>query len=172
MLGEVPAAFIVPKFSIDIDVTTLLAACRAVLPDYKVPVTFYTIDSIPHTASGKPKRLAAVGLLRTGTHCRPLAARLLTEELVEPLVLAESAAVCSGGLEVEHLDPDQSFMTLGLSSLTSVVLRDRLAALTGLELPVTRKHLDSCSFDRPVFPLQDIGRERRELNKSMPFSCI
>ncbi|ROV98058.1 hypothetical protein VMCG_07037 [Cytospora schulzeri] len=137
MLGEVPAAFIVPEANVDIDVKKLLAACRAVLPDYKVPVTFYTIDDIPRTSSGKPKRLAAVELLRTGTSCRPLTARLLTEDLVEPLVLAESAAVCGGGLELEQLDPDQSFTTLGLSSLTGVVLRDRLASLTGLELPVT-----------------------------------
>lgn len=142
MLGEVPAAFVVPEAGIDMDMTTLLAACRAVLPDYKVPVTFYTIDGVPHTASGKPKRLAIVDLLRTGTLCRPLAARILTGDLVEPLVLAECAAVCSGGIRLEQLDPDQSFMTLGLSSLTSVVLRDRLASLTGLELPVTRKHLN------------------------------
>ncbi|KAJ4422340.1 Type I Modular PKS [Gnomoniopsis sp. IMI 355080] len=139
MLGEVPTAFIVPKPGVDIDASTLLAACRAMLPDYKVPVTFYTIDSIPHTASGKPKRLATVELLRTGAHCRPLTARLLTEDLVEPLVLAESAAACTGGPRLDELDPDQSFMTLGLSSLTSVVLRDRLASLTGLNLPVTHQ---------------------------------
>lgn len=139
MLGEVPAAFIVPAQNLDIDITTLLAACRAVLPEYKVPVTFYTVDAIPHTASGKPKRLATVDLLRTGTHCRPLAARLLTPDLVEPLVLAESAAVCGGGLQLEQLDPDQPFKMLGLSSLSSVVLRDRLVSLTGLDLPITRK---------------------------------
>lgn len=153
MLGEVPTAFIVPKHDVDLDVTKLLAACRAMLPDYKVPVTFYTIDAIPHTASGKPKRLATVDLLRTGTHCRPLGARLLTEDLIEPLVLAESAAACSGGLKLEELDPDQSFMTLGLSSMTSVVLRDRLASLTGLDLPVTRKYF----LSRPYSILHELS---------------
>lgn len=139
MLGEVPAAFIVPAPNLDIDVTTLLSACRAVLPDYKVPVAFYTVDAIPHTASGKPKRLATVELLRTGTRCRPLTARLLTADLIEPLVLAESAAVCGGGLQLEQLDADQPFEMLGLSSMMSVVLRDRLVSLTGLDLPITRK---------------------------------
>lgn len=138
-----PAAFIVPEPDIDLDVTTLLATCRAVLPDYKVPVTFYTIDAVPRTASGKPKRLAVLELLRTGTHCRPLAVGSLAGDLIEKLVLTESAAVCGGGLGLEQLDPDQSFTTLGLSSLASVVLRDRLASLTRLDLPVTRKYLSN-----------------------------
>ncbi|KAL4955364.1 hypothetical protein BDW69DRAFT_182661 [Aspergillus filifer] len=61
MAGEVPAAFIIPKSADVVNITTLLATCRAVLPDYKVPVTFYTIDAVPHTASGKPKRLVLAG---------------------------------------------------------------------------------------------------------------
>ena len=101
---------------------------------------FYTIDAIPHTASGKPKRLAALDLLRTGTYCQ-LLAPLLNGDMVEPLVLAECTAVCGGGLELEQMDPYQSFMELGLNSMKGVILRDRLASLTGLDLPITRKHV-------------------------------
>lgn len=150
ILGEVPAAFVVPALiqrpdgdqtRVDMDVTALLTACRRTLPDYKVPVTFYTIDAVPRTASGKPKRLAAVNLIRTGA-CRPLTAGLLTEDSLETLVLVESASVCGGGDDVLAGGPEQlhsrlPFTAFGLNSLASVVLRDRLAALTGLNLPLT-----------------------------------
>lgn len=153
MLGEVPAAFLVPEAKqrpdgenshIDMDVTALLATCRRTLPDYKVPVTFYTIEAVPRTASGKPKRLAAVNLIRTSV-CRALTAALLTEDSIESLVLAESAGACGGSRIVPLENPQQlhsnlPFTAFGLNSLASVVLRDRLASLTGLNLPLTSKY--------------------------------
>lgn len=139
VLGEVPAAFIVPKSGAELKITELLDACRALLPDYKVPIIFYSVEYIAHTASGKPKRLAAKELLRTGKYGHALVAQLPTEDMLETLVLAEINAVCGLGPGLGQLDPDQNFMSLGLNSLKSIVLRDRLASLTGLELPITRK---------------------------------
>lgn len=139
VLGEVPVAIIVPRPNVDVDLTTLLAVCRTVLPDFKVPSTFYTVDAIPYTASGKPSRLKAKELLSKSGRYQPLSAQPLREDLVEPLVLVEITAVCGIDAELKQLDLDQSFMDLGLNSLKSVVLSDRLASLTGLDLPVTRK---------------------------------
>ena len=114
-----PAAFIVAEPHVELDMTKLLQTCRAVLPDYKVPVSFYTIEAIPVTASGKPKRIAVLDLLHTGTACRLLAAPLLNRDTIG------------------------SFMRLGLNSMKSVVLRDRLSSLTGLDLPITCEHLNT-----------------------------
>lgn len=158
MLGEVPVAFIVPKSNsnaisdgIETDVTVLLAACRAALPDHKVPVSFYRVDAIPRTASGKLKRLALT-LSSPRYSAQPLTARLTTKESIDRLVAVETASVCWRGQDVagsvgnNSLDAHLSFTASGLTSLDSVVLRDRLASLTGLDLPVTRKLIHSPSL--------------------------
>ncbi|KAJ5160055.1 polyketide synthase type 1 [Penicillium canariense] len=144
VLGEVPAAFIVAEPHVELDMTKLLKTCRAVLPDYKVPVSFYTIEAIPVTASGKPKRIAALDLLNTDGACRLLATPFLGRDTIGPLVLAECIAVCGSGIGLDNIDPEESFMSLGLNSMKSVVLRDRLASLTGLDLPIT------FAFDNPT----------------------
>ncbi|CAN8104694.1 unnamed protein product [Discula destructiva] len=142
MLGETPAAFVVRRSAQDaeLDIIGLLAACRAVLPDYKVPVQFFEIGALPRTKAGKLRRRAAA-------ECpsRPLSARnSLTEEMLERLVLAEVRAACDVGLE-EQLDPALPFAELGMSSLAGVVLRDRLSSLTGLgDVPTT------VVFDHPT----------------------
>nr|BDT38907.1 nonribosomal peptide synthetase-polyketide synthase hybrid [Discosia sp.] len=145
LLGETPAAFIVQSSAdIELDLSAMLAACREALPDYKVPTAFYEIDSVPRTLLGKPRRLAVASF--TG---RPLTVRskLQSRDSVEALVLAETAAAC--GVQAEpgesDSDPDwlrrhsdQPFSFLGLTSMAGVVLRDRLASLTGLfNLPNT-----------------------------------
>ncbi|KAJ5721000.1 polyketide synthase type 1 [Penicillium malachiteum] len=98
---------------------------------------FYKIVSIPRTASGKPKRLATLDLLRDNTACRLIAPPVFTRGSIQFLVLTECTAVCGSGVGLEQLDPDESFMRLGLNSMKSLVLRDRLASLTGLDLPIT-----------------------------------
>lgn len=172
LLGETPAAFIVRERSdigpdggenIDLDPSTLLAACRKFLPEYKVPTgekltldpcsisegtantlsskALYEIDSIPRTLLGKPRRSAV-----SSCTSRPLTARskLLSRDSIEALVLAETASACVLG--VVPGEPDtawlyrhsgQPFTVLGLTSLSGVVLRDRLSSLTGLDLPTT-----------------------------------
>ncbi|MEU0590238.1 beta-ketoacyl synthase N-terminal-like domain-containing protein [Streptomyces ardesiacus] len=64
--------------------------------------------------------------------------RALTE-----LVRDEAARVL-GLDEPRRIEPGRPFTHLGLTSLTAVVLRDRLAARTGLRLPVT------LAFDHPT----------------------
>jgi len=137
LFGEVPAAFVVPGPE-GTDPRVLLAACRAALPDYKVPAAFYELDAVPRTHLGKPRRLEVSS--RTD---RPLRAPLVAGPAIDQLVLTETAAAC--GLPPGHsLDPGQPFTAWGMTSLAGVVLRDRLAALTGLELPAT------LVFDHPT----------------------
>lgn len=134
IFGEIVAAFIVraPQHT-EIDPVQLLSACRAVLPDFKVPTIFFEIESLPRTRAGKLRRRSV--LERRG---RPLHARLdLKHETMLALVLGELRGACELGSE-ESLDVNLPFVDLGMNSLAGVVLCDRLASLTGLErLPVT-----------------------------------
>ncbi|KAG6354433.1 hypothetical protein INS49_004450 [Diaporthe citri] len=68
LLGETPAAFIVHERygtapdgenAVELDPSTLLAACRKFLPECKVPTAFYEIDAVPRTLLGKPRRSAS-----------------------------------------------------------------------------------------------------------------
>ncbi|ETS72939.1 hypothetical protein PFICI_15331 [Pestalotiopsis fici W106-1] len=141
LLGEVPVAFIV-RSAADIDLSDLLSACRKVLPDYKVPTAFYEIDQVPRTVIGKPKRSAVTSYTN-----RPLAVRykLQSKDSVESLVIAETIAACSmnvgereSNVKWLHQHFNQPFSFLGLNSMAGVVLRDRLASLTGIDsLPNT-----------------------------------
>ncbi|CAI6337410.1 unnamed protein product [Periconia digitata] len=137
LLGEVPAAFIV-RGTIDLDITTLLTGCREVLPDYKVPTAFYEIERVPRTFLGKPKRLNMSSYTN-----KPLTIRykLQSKVSIDNLVIAETVGASATDDRPEdsesrvdwlHRHFDQPFSDLGLTSMASVVLRDRLSNLTGL----------------------------------------
>lgn len=112
---------------------------------------FYEIDEVPRTPLGKPQRFTV-----SSKPNKPLTARskLQTRDSIEALVLAETAGAC--GLDTGDSGSssssdwirecfDQPFLHLGLSSMVGVVLRDRLASLTGLStLPNT------LVFDHPT----------------------
>ncbi|TQE23400.1 beta-ketoacyl reductase, partial [Streptomyces ipomoeae] len=94
----------------------------------------------------KLRTRGAPALLRGLVPARPAAAApavqlrdLAPAERAERL-LAEVRAIAAellGHRDAEALPPDRSLLESGLDSLTSVELRNRLSALTGLRLPAT-----------------------------------
>ncbi|WP_344493488.1 type I polyketide synthase [Streptomyces enissocaesilis] len=143
VLGEVPAAYLVPANAGVLDRREILAACRKHLSPFKVPAALYEVDAIPRTASGKVRRYALAGL-----SARPLPAGALppteteTVEALTALVRAEVAAVL--GCAVDEVGQGTAFRDLGLDSLTSTVLCSRLSAATGLPLS------EAAPFDFPT----------------------
>jgi acyl-CoA synthetase (AMP-forming)/AMP-acid ligase II len=53
LLGEVPAAFVVPAGGADVDVRSLVAYCRERLAKFKVPRTVWLVQQLPLNAVGK-----------------------------------------------------------------------------------------------------------------------
>ncbi|MFI7400644.1 type I polyketide synthase [Streptomyces sp. NPDC049541] len=154
VLGEVPVAYVVPGPE-GFEPRQVLEACRSRLAAYKLPVEIREIAAVPRTASGKIARhavvtgaarpapsslTAATGALRQRLLSLPPEGR---ERALREAVLAETAAVCDGGL-YERLDADGPFTDLGLTSVGAVTLVDRLGEATGLRLPST------LVFDHPT----------------------
>ncbi|MEO3873403.1 type I polyketide synthase [Nonomuraea sp. B12E4] len=138
VFGEVPVAFVVPGPE-GFDARDLLAACRAELAEAKVPDAVHTIDAVPRTSTGKAKRheVPVAGILgRDGSG-------LTGDGALERLVLAELTALL-GSDPGERVDPRRPFIDLGMTSMAGIVLRDRLRARTGVELPST------LVFDHPT----------------------
>ncbi|MFJ9867647.1 type I polyketide synthase [Streptomyces sp. NPDC101165] len=150
VLGEVPVAFVVPGPD-GVDLAPLRAACRERLSAFKVPDEIRLSGSLPRTSSGKIQRAVLAGQLAEALVSEQedasavLRARLLAlpaperRRAVLNLVMAELRG--DGDSEPE---PGQAFTDLGVSSLQGVLLRDRLGAVTGLQLPAT------LVFDRPT----------------------
>ncbi|MFI1565924.1 thioester reductase domain-containing protein, partial [Streptomyces sp. NPDC020490] len=94
-----------------------------------------------------PRRSAAQGTADSGPSLRDRLAALDTREARHAEVLAalrtETARVL-GRSGTDDIAADRSFPQLGLDSLTSVELRNRVAELTGLTLPAT------VVFDHPT----------------------
>ncbi|MET8585863.1 type I polyketide synthase [Streptomyces collinus] len=148
VLGEVPVALVVPGPD-GVDTARALETCRERLSGFKVPDEIYETESVPRTPSGKiiraglAERLAQRLAEERHTASAGLRTRLAAvPDAVLDLVLEQTAR--TAGTPARSIDPDQPFTALGLTSLGGVLLRDRLGAATGLDLPAT------LVFDHPT----------------------
>ncbi|MFC5096400.1 beta-ketoacyl synthase N-terminal-like domain-containing protein [Amycolatopsis plumensis] len=114
VVGQVPVAFVVPGTD-GFDAEELRRLCLSRLSLHKVPVAYVEIDSIPRTASGKPRRNA------------------LRQPDFAAVVRAELTVLC--GHDGGDGWRDRPFTDLGLSSLAGVQFRHRITALTGVPVP-------------------------------------
>ncbi|MEU5979961.1 type I polyketide synthase [Streptomyces sp. NPDC047315] len=155
VLGEVPVAFVVAGPQ-GVDLAGLRAECRRRLSAFKVPDEFRPSVPLPRTSSGKVRRTVLAARLatalaqdRAGTRAElraGLLARPEHERRSAVLRLVLDAVPAADDVRDAHADtdPQRSFADRGLGSLQGVLLRDRLAAATGLDLPPT------LVFDRPT----------------------
>jgi acyl transferase domain-containing protein/acyl-CoA synthetase (AMP-forming)/AMP-acid ligase II/acyl carrier protein len=118
VVGQVPVAFVVAGPD-GFDAEELRRLCLSRLSLHKVPVAYLEVDSIPRTASGKPKR-----------HAMAIAP---DQPDLAGLVRAELTALC--GHDGGDAWRDRPFTDLGLSSLAGVQFRHRITTLTGVPVP-------------------------------------
>ncbi|WP_043715468.1 type I polyketide synthase [Kutzneria sp. 744] len=143
MVGQVPVAHIVPAHGA-FDAEELRQLCLRRLSLHKVPVAFELADEIPRTASGKPLRR------KFTARSSPTAT---TSDLVAA-VRAEIVALC--GHDGGDRWRDRTFTDLGLTSIASVQLRHRIAAITG----VTLSHSLVYDFPTPGEVIAEVERLR------------
>ncbi|MGK5641516.1 type I polyketide synthase [Streptomyces sp. URMC 126] len=146
VLGEVPVAFVVADPPGGVDPDRLRALCRERLSGFKVPDEVYETDALPRTRNGKTDRPALARRLAGRSPEGGAAAAALRQRLAalppsgryEALLdLVRSAVAQASGVPEGDVEPGLPFTAFGVTSLGGVLLRDRLGAATGLELPAT-----------------------------------
>ncbi|MFJ7206628.1 type I polyketide synthase [Streptomyces sp. NPDC098789] len=159
VFGEVPVGYVVRergrRSDEGFDRAAILTGCRRELSAVKVPAELYEVAEVPRTASGKVRRNALADLPArlldgTPTERTPGAAESDTTDTSEALysqdvlALVVRAAADVLGCAPEAVEPVTALRDLGMDSLTATVLRERLAAATGLRLSA------AVAFDFPT----------------------
>jgi len=128
--------------------------CAARLREYEQPHLIRFVEELPRTTNGKPRRFMLRERIERELACRVAARHPTTLDLTAldagersarllELVVGETSALLGlpGGATVEE---GRGFAQLGVDSLMAVELRNRLVAMTGLEVPST------LAFDHPT----------------------
>ncbi|MEV5682888.1 type I polyketide synthase [Streptomyces sp. NPDC052164] len=140
VFGEVPVGYLVPEPGGGVlDRGRVLAACRAELSGFKVPVELFEVAEIPRTASGKTLRRNLADL-----PARSLVAEATGKPSEDLLALVRNEVAAVLGCTPEAVEPSTALRDLGMDSLTATVLRERLSAVTGLPLS------EAVAFDFPT----------------------
>ncbi|MGG2463974.1 type I polyketide synthase [Streptomyces sp. RGM 3693] len=140
VFGEVPVGYLVagPGGGV-LDRGRILAACRAELSGFKLPVELFEVEDIPRTVSGKILRRDLAGL-----PARALGAEAAGKPSQDLLTLVRSEVAAMLGCAPQAVEPSTALRDLGMDSLTATVLRERLSAVTGLPLS------EAVAFDFPT----------------------
>jgi amino acid adenylation domain-containing protein len=110
--------------------SALRAFLRARLPDYMVPATFVRLEKLPVTPNGKVDRMSlpppdGSNTLRDDAYVAP---RTEMEKTV--------AGILERLLNLEHVDVEENFFSLGGHSLLGAQLIARLRDTFGIEMPL------------------------------------
>ncbi|MCP9210402.1 type I polyketide synthase [Streptomyces cucumeris] len=139
VFGEVPVGYLIARPGGVLDRGRILAACRAELSGFKVPVELLAVEDLPRTASGKILRRDLAGL-----PARALSVEAAGEPPEDLLTLVRREAAAVLGCTPQAVEPSTALRDLGMDSLTATVLRERLSAVTGLPLS------EAVAFDFPT----------------------
>jgi amino acid adenylation domain-containing protein len=122
--------YLVPAPESHLTLSALRAFLRARLPDYMVPATFVRLEKLPLTPNGKVDRMSLPApdesnTLRDDAYAAP---RTETEKTV--------AGILERLLNLEHVDVEENFFSLGGHSLLGAQLIARLRDTFGIEMPL------------------------------------
>jgi amino acid adenylation domain-containing protein len=103
---------------------------EARLPDFMVPATFVRLEKLPLTANGKVDRKSLPAADETNT--------LRDRSYTAPRTDIEKtiAGILEHFLELEHIDVEENFFSLGGHSLMGAQLVARLRDIFGIEMPL------------------------------------
>lgn len=106
-----------------VDITKLISSLMEKLPNYMIPAHFEKIDSIPYTLNGKIDRKKLVSLNNFTTHKQITEAKTATEKAISKSI----ANLLNTNINL--IDIDTSFLSLGLDSLSIIQLQAALVYL-------------------------------------------
>lgn len=122
--------YIVPVPESHLTLSELRDFLRARLPDYMVPATFVSLEKLPLTPNGKVDRLSLPAPDESNTFRDDARAAPRTE--MEKTV----AGILERLLNLEHVDVEENFFSLGGHSLLGAQLVARLRDTFGIEMPL------------------------------------
>jgi amino acid adenylation domain-containing protein len=122
--------YIVPVPESHLTLSELRDFLRARLPDYMVPATFVSLEKLPLTPNGKVDRLSLPAPDESNTFRDDARAAPRTE--MEKTV----AGILERLLNLEHVDVEENFFSLGGHSLLGAQLVARLRDTFGIEIPL------------------------------------
>jgi amino acid adenylation domain-containing protein len=122
--------YVVPVPESHLTSSVLRDFLRARLPDYMVPATFVSLEKLPLTPNGKVDRLS----LPSPDKCNTLRddVRAASQTEMEKTV----AGILERLLNLEHVDVEENFFSLGGHSLLGAQLVARLRDTFGIEMPL------------------------------------
>jgi amino acid adenylation domain-containing protein len=122
--------YVIPVPDSHLTLSALRAFLRARLPDYMVPATFVSLEKLPLTPNGKVDRMSLPAPDKSNTLRDEACAAPRTE--VEKTV----AGILERLLNLEHVDVEENFFSLGGHSLLGAQLVARLRDTFGIEMPL------------------------------------
>jgi acyl carrier protein len=122
--------YVVPVPQSHLTLSALRAFLRARLPDYMVPATFVSLEKLPLTPNGKVDRLSLPAPDKSNTLRDEARAAPRTE--VEKTV----AGILERLLNLEHVNVEENFFSLGGHSLLGAQLVAKLRDTFRIEMPL------------------------------------